>query len=263
LKFISWVLLLTWTPWLILVVTGNHLQLLSLKILIGLGGLATTIVTIFLLKDYHIKRFVKDYIKRAVSIGFAKYRASLFILFPVFSVILSIPLSVILMEDKWGQLVPNIPFEDLLPFAFFVLVFGPVPEELGWRGYLLDGLSEKLNPMYGSLLIGLIWAVWHIPLFFIEGYPLKEMADSKLFLMVYFGSLFPKSIIMTFIYYKTNRNILTAILFHFFVNFMGMYLDISLKTEVIQCMIFIFAGVIILISNPWLFINSSKNENLQ
>jgi membrane protease YdiL (CAAX protease family) len=50
----------------------------------------------------------------------------------------------------------------ILPLTFVV---GPFGEELGWRGYLLPRLLEKFHPIKFSLLIGIIWACWHLPLF--------------------------------------------------------------------------------------------------
>lgn len=57
-------------------------------------------------------------------------------------------------------------------FALFGLVSlmnlftGPVAEEFGWRGYLLGTLCRRWRPLFAGLLIGPIWAAWHIPLFY-------------------------------------------------------------------------------------------------
>jgi membrane protease YdiL (CAAX protease family) len=56
----------------------------------------------------------------------------------------------------------------LLPFAMFLLVFGPLPEEMAWRGYALDGLQAKWNAFMASLILGVAWTIWHLPLFWIE-----------------------------------------------------------------------------------------------
>lgn len=54
-------------------------------------------------------------------------------------------------------------------FAGFVLVLGPVPEEIGWRGYALDRLQNRWSALGASLGPRRGWAAWHIPLFFMEG----------------------------------------------------------------------------------------------
>ena len=57
----------------------------------------------------------------------------------------------------------------LIPFAIGILVFGPLPEELGWRGYAQDRFQSRYNALVSSLVIGAGWALWHIPLYFIAG----------------------------------------------------------------------------------------------
>ena len=51
------------------------------------------------------------------------------------------------------------------PFAIFILLFGPLPEEMAWRGYALDGLQSKWNALEASLILGIAWTIWHLPLF--------------------------------------------------------------------------------------------------
>jgi membrane protease YdiL (CAAX protease family) len=52
-------------------------------------------------------------------------------------------------------------------FAFGILLFG-LTEELAWRGFVLPRLQAKLTPLAAALVLGVIWAIWHTPLFFIE-----------------------------------------------------------------------------------------------
>jgi hypothetical protein len=55
----------------------------------------------------------------------------------------------------------------LVAFVWILLLGGPVQEEFGWRGYPLEPLQERLAPLGGGLAVGLVWAVWHLPLFYI------------------------------------------------------------------------------------------------
>ncbi|WP_329088570.1 MULTISPECIES: CPBP family intramembrane glutamic endopeptidase [unclassified Streptosporangium] len=57
------------------------------------------------------------------------------------------------------------------PVAFFVsmLVAGPLSEEPGWRGTAYPRLRASLSRFQAGLLLGVVWAVWHLPLFFVPG----------------------------------------------------------------------------------------------
>jgi len=105
-----------------------------------------------------------------------------------------------------------------IPFAFiYVLVFlGPLGEEAGWRGLALKRLLKRLAPMKAALLLGAVWAVWHLPLFFIEGTAQHALAAFGLpaTLVCYLIYTLMISILITLVYVMTNENTLTALLFH-------------------------------------------------
>jgi membrane protease YdiL (CAAX protease family) len=51
----------------------------------------------------------------------------------------------------------------------FVLLAGPLAEEFGWRGYAQPRLRRTLAPMPAAVLLGLVWGLWHLPLFLLTG----------------------------------------------------------------------------------------------
>ena len=97
----------------------------------------------------------------------------------------------------------------LVPFTFVFIFFfqGPVPEEFGWRGYALDRLQEKWNALISSVLLGTLWAIWHLPLFFM-GYL------SFLPFLPYLAYVVASTILITWLYNNTSGNLLVAMLFH-------------------------------------------------
>ncbi len=57
----------------------------------------------------------------------------------------------------------------VIPVFLLVLVFSVLGEEIGWRGFALPWLQKRYNALTSSLILGLIWAIWHLPLFWLPG----------------------------------------------------------------------------------------------
>ncbi len=119
-------------------------------------------------------------------------------------------------------------FEGFLPqslalpvFLVFMFLFGPVPEELGWRGYALDRLRARHGSLRASLILGLMWGLWHLPLFFLKGAYQSTLGVGTVGFFLFFAGILPVSVVMTWIYDLARRSILSAILFHFSINLVG------------------------------------------
>ena len=64
----------------------------------------------------------------------------------------------------------------VVPVFLFVLVLGgPLGEEPGWRGLLLPTLAERTTCPVAGLIVGVVWAIWHLPLFLIPGTPQADL----------------------------------------------------------------------------------------
>lgn len=111
--------------------------------------------------------------------------------------------------------VPSYPWAGtpiVLPIAFVFIFFlgGPVQEEFGWRGYLLDPLQDRLGATVAGLAIGLVWAVWHLPLFYIP----SQTIYYNIPMFGFFVSTAFLSVLHTWLYNNTNRSLLPALLMH-------------------------------------------------
>jgi len=140
----------------------------------------------------------------------------------------------------------------ILPFALFILLFGPLPEEIGWRGYGLDRLQLRWNALTASLILGAAWAVWHLPQFFIRGtYQHGLGFGSRDFWMFVIAGTTISSILYTWIYNKTGRSTLSAILFHFMQNFTGELFELSARADLISSALTIaVAGLVVAVWGP-------------
>lgn len=86
-------------------------------------------------------------------------------------------------------------------------------EEIGWRGYALPRLAERFGFGRGSVLLGVIWALWHAPLFFIPG--IDNHGQS---LVVFTVGVTALSVAMAWLYMHTGGSLLLVMLMHAAVN---------------------------------------------
>jgi hypothetical protein len=136
-----------------------------------------------------------------------------FALFFIASVKLLVALIVRIGTGAWPA------FGDLpVPLMFgaaigSTLLGGQVGEELGWRGYALPRLARPMGLGPASILLGVIWAAWHLPLFFILG--TDTNGQSFPFYLLQVTAI---SIALAWLYMKTSGSLLLTMLLHAAVN---------------------------------------------
>lgn len=104
---------------------------------------------------------------------------------------------------------------------FFVFWFGPLPEEMGWRGFALDRLQLRMTALFASLVLGSVWALWHVPLFFIPATFQAGLGLGSPRSWIFLFSMVPLSVLMTWVYNNTARSTLSAVLIHYTGNLCG------------------------------------------
>jgi membrane protease YdiL (CAAX protease family) len=100
-----------------------------------------------------------------------------------------------------------------LSMIVFVLVVG---EEIGWRGFAMPRLTERVGWVHASLIIGSLWAFWHLPLFFMAGMPQYGTP-----FLPYIGYTIGLSVILSALTLSTAGSVIIATLFHGAVNTFG------------------------------------------
>ncbi len=92
-------------------------------------------------------------------------------------------------------------------------------EELGWRGFLLPRLQARHSALVSSIIVGIVWGLWHLPLFMLEGmsptYEFGQAYGVIPALLVYTVFIvIPYSILFTWVYNNTKGSLLLAFVFH-------------------------------------------------
>jgi membrane protease YdiL (CAAX protease family) len=99
-----------------------------------------------------------------------------------------------------------------LPWLFIMLLFlvmSSSGEELGWRGYAMPRLQTLYGSVWASLILGLLWAFWHLPAFWIPGSPQYGLPVPG-----YVIATIGYTMIYTCIYNGTKGSVLLACLYH-------------------------------------------------
>ena len=108
-----------------------------------------------------------------------------------------------LNQEPWFVMIAAVPFST--PFQ--------AGEEIGWRGYLLPRLSARIGLPLASLAVGVVWAAWHLPFFFIGGADKSGQSFPAYLLLVT-----ALSVAMAWLYWRTRGSLLLTMLMHAAVN---------------------------------------------
>jgi membrane protease YdiL (CAAX protease family) len=100
----------------------------------------------------------------------------------------------------------------MLSALSFTFIVGPV-EEFGWRGLMLPLLQQRYAPFTAGLVVGLVWAIWHIPAFLLSGTP-----QSGFDFLPFFVGTVSIAMIMTVMFNATSGSLLLPVLMHFQLN---------------------------------------------
>jgi hypothetical protein len=198
---------LSWWPWPLVLLNPDSIALLPWSPLIAAVIMAAVVGG---------RRGLRDLLSRTVRwrVGLTWYAAAL--LLPAAITILAAGLNVLLGAGA----PPAGAFYDWYTFPFVLLVTflvkGPLTEEIAWRGFALPRLLDRMSPLSASLLLGLIWALWHLPLLVSD--PSAQRPP-----MQFVMSGVALSILHTWLYQRANGSVLLVTLLHAMFNSMAAF----------------------------------------
>jgi membrane protease YdiL (CAAX protease family) len=117
------------------------------------------------------------------------------------------------VKGTLGEGFPFSPWYSVVPALIPALLIGPI-EELGWRGIALPLLQRRLAPLWASLILGVVWAVWHTPAFFLMSGTKQSGWDFGPF----FVGVVAISVILAAMFNKSGGSLLVAFVFHAQIN---------------------------------------------
>jgi membrane protease YdiL (CAAX protease family) len=134
---------------------------------------------------------------------------------------------------------PFMPWYMVFPALFQSLLLGPMGEEFGWRGLALPLLQRRFSPFWASLILGVVWAVWHAPAFFMSGTPQSGWSIGP-----FFVGLIAITLILTPLFNAARGSLLIPILYH-----LNMMNPIFPEAQPWDNLLFAIAAVVIVFLN--------------
>ena len=193
------------------------------------GPLVGALVTTFI---YQKDAGVKELLKRGFMIRLGKWWWIILLTFPVLiggALVLSILLGN--PAPEFVALTQPIGLPIALVFIFFL--GGPLQEEFGWRGYAFENLRNQYDALTAAIFAGLMWGLWHLPLFFVpraEDYYNRPLWGLLLTTILV-------GIILAWFYANTKGSVFAAMLGHTMFNWSNWVLP-ALKSDAAALILF-------------------------
>ena len=136
-------------------------------------------------------------------------------------------------------------------FGLILMLGGPLGEEFGWRGYALPNLQKRYGWRIASLILGIVWGAWHLPLFYIA-----NTSQQHVPVVLFMVSTVAMSVLFAWLANRTDGSLIPAILFHTAVNYWSWVVPVipnggSLRPyELAMGLMVVVAGVLLYRSKP-------------
>jgi membrane protease YdiL (CAAX protease family) len=251
--------LFPWTFWFIAAFISHSEQsgsLLSQSLFAFAGLAAPNVIAILLIKQD--KELLNDLLGRFFNFKIIQLK---YWLFTFFIMVISI-LTAQAVSLLFGYSIDQFQFAESFSFTsglfpvWFILIAAPILEELAWHSYGTDCLRSRFSLFTTSMLFAIYWGFWHFPLSFIKDYYHSNLVETGIiYSLNFFISLFPFVLIMNWLYYKTNRNIIVTIIFHITAVYFNEIFCTHPMSKVIQTVLLVLFSFYLIINDKKFFFN--------
>lgn len=138
---------------------------------------------------------------------------------------------------------------------FIAMLIGCVAEEIGWRGFLLPNLQKKYTPFISSIIVGILWGVWHL-----------NFTGGIWGFILYTITIIEMSILMSWIYNKSNGNLFLMSVWHLTINVTShifLWDRFNIYLFVVQSIVFgILCLIILIVERNTYFLTQKRGQGL-
>ena len=242
----------SWILWIPIIILQSPVEIAMPVVLVG--AFAPTLVAIFLTRRYGDREERSDFWRRCFDFKriSGKWWAVIFLTSPMIALVAGLLDKALGGPGLYVDLQTLTDPAGLAGFILLMILGGPLAEELGWRGYALDRLQTKRTALASSLLLGVVWVVWHFPLFLMEGTSQAALGFGTTQFWLWSIQVMALSVIFTWVYNNTARSTLSAVLLHFMDNTTFSLLtdlgeSLPLQTEIIRTSLYVLVAVFVVV----------------
>ncbi len=150
----------------------------------------------------------------------------------------------------------------LLP-VWVTLLGAALLEEVAWHSYGTDALVSRMRVFTASMLFTVIWALWHLPLAFINGYYHNEVVETGWLHTLNFPlSMVAFVLIMNWLYFRTGRSILITVAFHATANVVNEIFMTHPDSKLIQTGLLLVVAAVLVIRDRELFFAPARSRQV-
>jgi uncharacterized protein len=163
------------------------------------------------------------------------------------------------------------PLYSVVPSIVILTIFAGMGEEFGWRGFALPRLQSRHSALVSGLIVGVLWSLWHLPLYFVEGTNQYDWRMAGGFIPTFLGySLFviAWSIQYTWVFNNTKGSVLLAAVMHGAGNAWLGYIDVFSRGHFGGILTFsvvsaIISLIVVLMAGPAHLSRTNHRDTLQ
>ena len=250
--FFAMAYIFTWIFWIPAIYTSEDIS----PLLMFIGLLAPAIVSTVFIMASGSDLLKKDFKNKMVGFYKVKWLNVLWAVI-VFAIVI---VASILLSLLFAQPLDQFSFTEGFSFtgvgiagAFITITLASIIEEVGWKGYCEDSIGNYMNWFWESMIFGVLWSLWHLPLIFIQGTYQAGLMVNPLYVVNFFVSGIPMGFVITWVYLESDRSILACMIFHFFVNFMQEKIALTPETKCLETIVITAVAVIIVLAKRDMF----------
>ena len=213
LKFVLVAFLFTWAFWLLTVLEARGL-ISSLPVpALFLGAFGPMVAAVALTAQEGGRAGLRSLLSRVVRWHVAPFWYGVALLGPLVLQLVAMALHVVLGGQPPNLLAMIGALPTVLALSAYMFIQVGIGEEIGWRGYALPKLQAGYSALVSSVILGVIWTLWHLPLFF---NPATSYSNTPFWVFLVF--LIPVSILITWVFNSTGGSVLIAMILHAVLN---------------------------------------------